>query len=168
MTDDLRRKLVPLVTLQKELTEKLQAVTTEIDTLLGGGVGMGQKLKDCEAAFDQAWCERYAPGQRGRYVWAYQRDRPQMKRLITMLGVDELKIRMANYLVNDEAFYMRARHSFGAFVSSVNAHAKAAPVNGSVQAFELDEAPADCRHTPRCRTDVEHTQKTKQDVRRAS
>ena len=113
-------RLVKLLAVQKDLIEKLQAVTQELDDLLGGKAGTADLLKRLEAHFDQVWCVRYATGQHGRYVWAYAKDRPQMKRLIKTLGVEEIERRMIAYLKNDDSFYVKARHPFGLFVASIN------------------------------------------------
>jgi hypothetical protein len=86
-----------------------------------------------------------------------------MKRLVRMIGVDELKARFVRYVKNDDPFYVKARHPFGLFVSSVNTHAAQGQ---AAEDLELSAAaPADCRHSPPCRSDVEHTRRRQQDLR---
>lgn len=153
-----RKKLTALYQALRETQAKEFEITEEIGRVLAGDPGIGDKLKDVEAHFATLWRERY----KGAYVWAYVKDRPQMKRLIRELGsVDELKARIASYFVNGDPFYAQARHSFALFVSTVNKHAGL-----SFAELELDvDAPADCRHSPRCKTDQEHTRKRSAELR---
>lgn len=112
-----------LFTELRQLQAREYEIVEEIQGILGGNVMVAELVKEAGRHFDAVWCERYAPGLHGRYVWNKVKDVPQLKRLLKMLTVDELKGRMTAYLANDEAFYIRARHSFGAFVASVNSHA---------------------------------------------
>lgn len=147
----------------REIQAQTFEVTEEIERVLGGQQRLGDILKDLEHAFDSAWCARYAPGRTGAYVWAYVKDRPQMKRLVRMLGVDELKARFIRYMRNDDPFYVKARHPFGSLVSSVNTHAAQGE---AAEGFDLaDQPPAGCKHSPPCRNDVEHTRRRQQDLR---
>lgn len=159
-------RLIKLLSAQRELLDKFTAIQEEIDAIVAGRAGIGQQLKAAEAAFDQVWCARYAPGQTGAYVWSFQKDRAHLKRLIRQIGLEELKVRALNYLANEDPFYARARHSFGMFVSSINAHASEST---EAPAFELGApGPSDCRHTPRCKDDAEHTRRRRLDRQAAS
>jgi hypothetical protein len=140
-----------LVAKLRELQEQADDVTEEIEKVLGGSVPLGKTLSALEGAFEQAWETRY----KGRYVWLRARDRGHFKRLLKAMDADELRRRMAVYIKNGDPFYVQARHSFGLFVSSVNSHASHT-VTAHEGSFELD-APADCRHTPRCLDDHTHT-----------
>jgi hypothetical protein len=150
-------KVVKLLDAANDLQEKLSAIYTEIGLLLTGGDGMGVKLRSWEQAWDVLWCARYAPGEEHRYVWQYARDRAQSKRLLRTLPLEELEARARRFLGDDDPFYVRARHSFSVFVASINAHAapSAAP----------SQAPADCHHTPRCRSDQQHTARRQRELR---
>jgi hypothetical protein len=132
-------KVAKLAGVAKDLHEKMGAVLEEIDELLAGGAGIGAKLKALEAAFDEAWCARYAPGQRDRYVWVYKQDVPQLKRLIKMLGVEETSARAVRYIMSEDPFFVRGRHGFGLFVRSINQWARAA----EAPAGEADDDVAD-------------------------
>ena|SRR3990172_1700566 len=142
----LRAKLQKLVVELRETQAKTYALVEEIDALLGGAAGIGAQLKAAYLAFDAVWCSRYAPGQTGRYVWAYMKDAPQMKRLIKGIGSEELGRRMVRYLANDDAFYTKARHPFALFVASINTHASA-PFEGA-------------------ESDAEHTRRRMEEMRR--
>lgn len=132
-------KLVKLLAVQRDLVDKLTAVHEEMDAILAGKAGIGEILKRLEAHYDSVWAVRYAPGETGRYVWQYAKDRPHLKRLVKKLGVDELEIRMVNYLKNPDPYYTKARHPFGLFVASVNTHASEGRAEGEL-ALEDDVA----------------------------
>jgi hypothetical protein len=155
-------KVVKLVGVQKELTEKLLAVNQEIDELLGGGAGVAELMKQFERTFDELWCARYANGERGRYVWRFAVDRPNLKRLLRTLGLEELTARATRYMRNADPFIVRSRHPFGLFVSGINTYAAEAP-GGELTL----EAPAvhDCRHSPACKSDQEHTRRKLAEMR---
>lgn len=134
-TADKVRKLLEVA---RERYVELGAVLTEIETLMGGGIGIGVLLKRAEKAFESAYAQRY----NGGYVWRYQSDRPNMKRLILSLGIEELEGRFWRYVGNDDPFFTRARHSFGAFVASVNQHAGegVAPAGLDLEGLDADAA----------------------------
>jgi hypothetical protein len=158
------QKVRKLLEAGRELHGKLGAVLEEIDELTGGGVGIAEKLKAIERAFDAGWCQRYAQGQSGRYVWRYATDRPNSKRLIRALGLEEVIARIPRFIANDDPFLTRSRHPFGLFVSGINQYA---PEGSAIVDFEMDGgAPAvDCRHSPRCKSDHACTQKKRAELR---
>lgn len=122
MADEARATIAKLAKLHEALLElrlKEQAIVDEMGNLLRGGPGIGALLKRLEAHYSECWQVRY----RGPYAFTWTKDRPQMKRLIGLVGVEELENRMLRYLRNDDPFFVRTRHSFGAFVTSVNQHA---------------------------------------------
>lgn len=151
-----------------KLTEKLAElhaqegeILAEMAALLSGQPGVASLMKAFEAAFDEVWCLRYAPGRSKQYLWQYVKDRPQIKRLLKTLPMEELTARVARYLANDDPFFVRARHPFGLFVSTVNQHAAE-----SRAPFELDAPVIDCRHLPPCSSDQQHTSRIVADSRR--
>jgi len=109
-------KIAKLIEAQRDLLEKLDAVTHEIEQLLAGKPGIGATLKRLEAAFERVHEARY----HGVYVWNFVKDRAQMKRLLRTLDVEDIEGRMLVYLGSDEPFYTKARHSFPVFVAAVN------------------------------------------------
>jgi hypothetical protein len=161
-----RAKLVKMLEVARDLHEKMAAVLEECDELLGGGAGLAAQIKAFERAFDEAWGRRYAAGQHGRYVWRYAADVPNIKRLLKQFkpnGLEELTKRANRYLSTEDDFLKRNRHPFGLFVSGVNSYADEGQ---AVEDLELDPAaPSDCKHTPRCRTEVEHTKRRSADLR---
>lgn len=111
--------LAKLVAAMKDEHDKLGALIDECDAILGGRQTIGDKLKTLEESFTTCWSMRYG----GRYAWNYAKDRPQMKRLIRILGEVELAARMGRYLANADPFYLKSGHTFALFVASVNTHA---------------------------------------------
>lgn len=154
-------KLVKVLGVGRELHGKLGEILDELDALLGGKPGIAAALKEFEGIYDALWCERYAKGEHGRYVWRYVQDRPHTKRLLKTLGLEELSRRADVYLRSNDPFYLKARHPFGLFVSSINSHA--AP--SSTPDLELSAPPADCRHVPLCASDQEHTRRRSAEMR---
>jgi len=146
----------------KELQEHQAAILEEIDAILGGRAGTAAKLKAIEKGFDERWCNRYAKGQSGVYVWNYVRDRPHMKALLRKMDVDELLTRADRYLRSEDGFHVKNRHSFGLFVSSINHWAESAPGNGEL---DLEGGVADCQHEPACRSEQEHTRRKMAEMR---
>lgn len=151
-------KAVRLLEALRENQAKTYAITEELIEVLAGRVGIGDKLKQLEKTFSALWEARYG----SPYVWQYVKDRPQLKRLLTKLELAGIERRMANYIRDDDQFLVKARHGFGLFVSQVNRYADA----GGETDLQLEvEAPLDCKHTPRCGTDQEHTRRRMSDLR---
>lgn len=141
----------------KELHAQLGELLVEQDELLGGGVGIGAKLRQFEIAWQAAWSSRY----HGDYVFQYVKDRPAMKRLLKAFAPEDLHARIVNYIRSDDRFFLDRRHPFAVFVSTVNQHA---PLTASAEGFTLEPV-VDCRHSPRCTSDHEHTRRTRNELR---
>jgi hypothetical protein len=135
-TADKVRKLLETL---RDLREKETAVLGEIESLMGGGLGIGQRMKVGYVAFADMWEDRY-PG--SSYVFAFQKDAPLMKRLLSKLSDDELAARIGRYLQNPDPWLVKNRHPFGAFVSQINQYAQASPMGD-------DEAEDDVSATQR-------------------
>lgn len=150
------RKLGKLVEAFRENQAKGYELLEEMQRLVAGGPGTAALLKRVEGAFERAWATRYP----GRYIWNYKIDRPAIKRLLAKLTPEEIESRMPNYIANGDAFYLQNRHEFRLFASQINRFADPSQVSE----LELEgAAPADCKHTPRCKTDVEHTRRRRQE-----
>jgi len=145
-------KLKKLVATWRDLHGKASDVLDEIDALLGGGIGIGAKMRQLEIAWLTVWSSRY----HGEYLFTPTKDRPQEKRLLKVFSPEELQVRMLNYIRNDDPFFVRNRHAFSLFVASVNQHGTPAAA---------PEVVAGCKHVPPCRTDAEHTRKRSAELR---
>src|SRR3990167_2997189 len=158
------KKVEGLLVLHKDGHEKQAALIEEINALLGGGAGIAAQMKEFEQAFDLVWCQRYARGEKGHYIWRFAQDRSQIKKLLKTLGLEEMKLRAARYIADDDPYRVRARHPFGLFVSNINSYTReaAAPADFSL----ADSSPAvGCTHVPRCADDVIHTRKRTTEMR---
>jgi hypothetical protein len=158
-TDDTKtlKRITKLFEALEELATKDAEIRAEIMKLLRGEPAMGDLVKAAMLHFGASWKIRY----RSEYAWRFAIDTPHLKRLIKLLGPEELHARMTAYMVNNEDYFKRARHSFGVFVSTVNQHAGQGA--DASEELELASAPADCRHKPPCRSDVEHTRRMMED-----
>jgi len=124
MADEARATLAKLAKLHEkwfELAEQMAAINDEVKNLLAGGPGIGELLKRLQRHYSECWQVRY----RGEYVFEFKKDVPNLKRLISKLGVEEVERRMLRYLQNEDPYFMKARHGFGLFVATINQHAAA-------------------------------------------
>lgn len=145
------QKLKSIVLALRETQTKVNELTDEIDALLGGGAGVGAMMKRLEETYGALWRSRYGVP----YMWSYTKDRPQLKRLLKALAVEEIEARMGNYLKSGEAYYGAARHNFSLFVATINNH----PGLQAPAELNLSAPPIGCRHVPPCQSDQEHTRK---------
>jgi hypothetical protein len=165
MTKATLAKVVKLLEVSKDLHSKQADCLEEIDNLLGGRASISEKLKLLEAAFDTAWCSRYAPGASGRYVWNYAQDRSNSKRLLKSIAPEDLAARALRYIRSDDPFFVKQRHPFSLFVRSVN---QWTPEGTAPEDLDLDSpVVGDCKHTPRCKDDAQHTRRRHAEMREA-
>jgi len=159
--DDTKTRLARAATLLeavRDLQAKMNEEIEELTRAIHGGIMMADQVQDFEATFAALWSGRYG----GAYAWQYTKDRPQIKRLIKLLGLEELKGRAGAYLRESDPFYGKARHAFNLFVASVNR----LTVPMAVDDLTLEAPPvADCLHVPRCVSDQEHTKRRMAEVR---
>lgn len=113
-----------------------------------------QLAKQILSTYMTLWNQRY-PGRRCVPNWP--KDMAIAKRLLKHLDVDEIGRRLVTFFQMRDAFYTDAWHPLGMFASSINKLGGRGP--GSDEDLVLSAPPPDCKHTPRCRTDVEHTRK---------
>lgn len=155
----LKVKVTKLYDALREQQAKCYAITEEIGKILRGDPGIGDDMKAAREIWQGLWSARY----RGDYVWTMTREMPQLKRILQQLGLVEFEQRAGNYLSSTDPYYAQSRHSFGLFTSQVNRFATAGTPTGDL-GLEVD-APADCKHAPRCKTDQEHTRRRSEDLR---
>lgn len=151
-------KLAKLVLVAAELQQQMDALLKECSDIIGGGVGIAVKLKQVEAAWASCWSGRY----HGDYVFNFARDRAHLKRLLRTFTPEELEGRMVRYLQDNEPALVQRRHPFGWFISSINNYA---PHGEAPKDLELSAPVSDCKHTPRCKSDQEHTDRKMKDLR---
>lgn len=149
-----------LVEVLRDLQAKTYEVTEEMQRLLAGEAGIGDRLKQVETAWRAAWSSRY----HGDYVFTFAKDRPQIKRLLKTFTAEDLQVRMLNYIRNDDRYFVERRHPFGLFVSTINQHAPAGDPDFGLEAAD-EFRPIGCKHEPPCRNDQQHTQKRMSELR---
>jgi len=131
---------------------KLGSQLEDLEAMLKAESTPGQVAKQCLDHFAKTWEARY----RTKLIIAsYPGAIVQLKTLLKAMTADELTAAMTRYLSSNEPFYASARHGLPMFIKCINKFTAAADDGGSF----LEAAPADCRHMPACRTDVEHTRK---------
>jgi hypothetical protein len=129
----------------RTLQARMYTVTEELGRRLAGGERWATILKRLEAAFDTAWCSRYAPGETKKYQFHYVKDRPQWKRLYNRLGEPDLVERVGVFIRNNDQFFVHTtRHSFPSFVTSINQHVP--PARHRIAEPRVWE----CPHLPKC------------------
>jgi hypothetical protein len=156
--DTLIPKLITLMAALAELDGKRAEVVSEINDLLGGKPGIGIRLRAFMALFIRLHATRYP----GWYVFAMAKDAPQIKRLLKMLTEEDLERRVATFIRNDDPFFVRTRHTFAIFASTINQHA-GAPLEA--EGFDLDATPVGCHHQPACSDDAQHTARKNREMR---
>ena len=108
-----------------ELQATAASITEELLQLAEGVETTSAKANRAARFFDSTWCSRYAPGTEVGYSWTRPRDFQNMRRLVKLLGVDEVQDRIFTFIKSDDAFYTRPgnRHAFGLFVAGINGFA---------------------------------------------
>jgi|SRR6187402_735696 len=142
-------RVVKLMAALRETCEKQNAIMLEIDALLAGKAGIGDKLKSFYEAWGDLWSAKY----HGRsYVFAFAKDAAHLKRLLRTITLDELVTRAGNYMRSDDPFVVQSGHSFNVFVAMVNQFAGFISTNGA-------DAPVGCKHDPACKDDAACTKR---------
>lgn len=151
------KRLKNLYEALRETQAKQYEITEEIGRVLNGEKGIGDIMKALRVDLSTIWEVRY----HSPYVWQ-AKDSTPVKKLLKDLQSDEIKARWQTYVKNNETYYVQARHGFALFASQINRFAGLSEPVG----FELEvDAPADCKHSPRCKTDQAHTRKRSAELR---
>lgn len=117
MPADPRATLLKLLDALRDLDEKRAAIYAEMDTLLKGGEGIGQKVTRLKLSYSQAWETRY----HSKYTFTnHAMVGASLKRFLAAHGETEITARMFTFIKNDDPFYVRGRHDFALFVKAFN------------------------------------------------
>jgi hypothetical protein len=157
MDDRERKKLIA------KLNAGIEVLTRARDDLvaLSNSLEGVHPVKRALEIFDHQWMRRYDSDD--HYSFNPKTDPMNTKRLLTRLGEDELHRRIFNYFNDRDEWLVRQKHPFSIFVSRINTYVKdrgLTPWTGD----SGEPAPADCAHAPRCRTEVEHTERRRQEL----
>lgn len=136
--------------------ERGGALVAQLEAKLEGSETLGQQMKRVSEAFVQAWRKRY-----GRdYVFVGAKDATAVKRMLKALPVEAILARIPRYISNDDPFFGKVSHSLSMFASTINQHGEEQP-----DLLDGGNAPQACKHKPACRSDVEHTRRSIQEMR---
>lgn len=165
MTEQQRRRQVEramrLLDASLELHAKQHDTLREMRNVLAGEMALGDHMKAIATAFCDAWQARY----RTKYQWAVEgaKNGQLLKKLLAGMDSADIIARIDIYVRDTDPFIERNRHSFGLFVSGINRYTPAAP-EGDLELAAVDES-FDCRHTPRCKSVLEHTRKASAELK---
>ncbi|HMJ04538.1 MAG TPA: hypothetical protein VK506_16470 [Conexibacter sp.] len=128
----------------------------QIEAELKGSPSLNTVAGEVLNVFGEQWRGRY----RTPYLFAKSKEIPAVKRLMKTLGRKELEARIVKYLQDGDRFLIENRHPFGLFESRVNRYATT-----TTDDFTLAAPPSDCRHSPRCTSDQQHTALVQRELR---
>lgn len=139
--------------------EKLGAQIDALTALLAQEPTVGQNAKKILDFYAGKWGLRH---EGAKFIPNGAKDMNLLKRLQKDLEPGEICRRMLRYLASQDKFIVEAKHPIGLFVANVN---KYALTQAEDDASFLRVQVVDCQHTPRCRSDQEHTKRKMADVR---
>lgn len=139
----------------RAIEKRAADVAAMLEARLEGSATAGEQMKRITDAFVELWARRY----RTKYVFAGGKDATAVKRLLAVLDVDEILKRVPRYIANDDPFYVKVRHSLTMFASTINQHGPTSDQGGHAAGA------IDCKHTPPCQSDVEHTRRVNAELR---
>lgn len=151
----------------KDCRELLAKVSEHLDWLeqfaSSEAASRGHAIKAFMTAFDKLWEARY----KTKYVRLKKgegaRDAKDSKTLLAEIERADLWRRLNVFIQSNEPYYIEQRHAFWLFARDINKFGAAPSTASSTTA--RTSAVQDCRHTPRCASDVEHTRRRSEDMR---
>lgn len=146
-----RAKIQSALNKARALLEQTAEQLEALEALLNDGDTPGQQARQALAFYGKAWEQRYRTRHLVPHVAGAM---AQIKKLLREMTLEELQRAMTAYLQSRDRFYVEARHPLSMFVKAVNKFTAARPTDDL-----FEHAPPDCRHTPRCRTDIECSQR---------
>ena len=114
MADDPRAKLLKLLEALRELDEKRSAIYAEMDTLLAGGEGIGPRLSRLKGQ----WCEIWTQRHKEKCTFDHVKHTAFLKKKLLTFSEAEIIAKFQSYVTSEEAYYVRARHPFGLFMTN--------------------------------------------------
>lgn len=119
-TSNDRAKVIALVDKLRELDddycEKRAALMTELSAVLGGGEGIGDRLKRVKGEIGAIWQGRH----KEVFAFDHVKHTAWLKKKILEHGEAVVIAKWHSYVANDEGYYVRARHSFALFMPGWN------------------------------------------------
>jgi hypothetical protein len=136
----------------KDSLEKAETAVAELQALTAGDNPTYQTMKHWQAKYSFQYGIKYEFS---------KVDTGNLKRLALKYGAADMQARIDRYLADADDFLIRQRHPLSIFLTRINTYAP----QTSTAAFDMAAIPVDCRHSPRCRTDQEHTRKKTAELR---
>lgn len=151
------------------IVKRLDAIEAMLETTLAdvrrlkNSVAGRNPTFEAMALFSELWCARYQPGVADTKYHFTKKDGAEMKRLLNAdPRPDALKQRIVRFFADTELFVVKNRHPFNIFVSKFNTYGS--DITAATQVLP-QRGVADCRHEPRCKTELQHTQRRRADLR---
>lgn len=149
------------------LAKQLDEIEQRLVLLIAAVRGVRSKVEGRNPAwelmqhFDALWCGCYANGTDVHYKFL-AKDGAAFKRMVNdNPRPDELRAQVSRYFSDVEPFLVKNKHPTYLFFSRRNTYTTdATPVLPGSQ-----RGVADCRHVPRCTTDIQHTKQKGADLR---
>lgn len=151
------------------LAKKAEAIEAQLEAALVAVRALKQSIAGRSPVFEamqffgELWCAKYQPGVADAKYHFTAKDGKEMKRLVNSdPRPDAIKQRIVRFFADTERFVLTNRHTFNIFVSKFNSYGSdiVAPT-----IVVPDRGVADCRHEPRCKSDLQHTQRRRADLR---
>lgn len=162
----------------RKVEQRLDEILATLDKLrdqvvtLKRHVAGENPVRDVLAFYDELWMNRYTHGLSPAVHYDFNRtvDPATVKRWLKTMDALTIKGRITRYFADRDPFLVRQKHPFNLFIKNFNAYAPPSNVRPSVHdlgdpAFTPPEHVPDCRHEPRCKSDVEHTQRKQRELR---
>lgn len=154
-------KLADLVLKARDQWRKLGDALDDLEAIAAGTPTRATEAKRLVVAFAAKWKRAY----RGEsYVIDFAKDIGATRALLTRgHEAAEIERRQDRFLACRELWLTEKRHPYGMFISTINrwGQASAAPSQDDF----LTVPAADCRHRPACRSQQEHDDKRRAELR---
>lgn len=157
---DKKKQVEGVIARMRKTAEDLLTQASDLEAVLNGDDTTGQQVGRLFDRWALHWRARY----RNKYVFvARAKAGAGFKRLLKDMTLDDIDARMQQYVASNDPFYTMTLHSIDAFFTAVNKF----PGTGTTtdEAQFLQAPVGDCTHSPRCKSDQEHTRRRGQDMR---
>lgn len=154
-------RIAAIESLLLKVADELLALKAE----LAGERTEGQQARDTVEEFRKRWKAMHSGETYVVTNWAAAT--VAMKKLIKELGQAEVIRRMPRYFSNGDPFYTKNRHPLHSFCRDISKFGAGRRLEESAtDDRDDDDAPADCKHSPTCKTDAACTRLKSQELRR--
>lgn len=114
MAGDARATILKLLDKLAVVDEQRAAILAEIRTLAGDGEGIGIKL----ARIKRTMCDIWTEVHKEKVEFDHVKHTGFLKKKLVTFTEAEILAKYQDYLISTDAYYTKARHPFGLFISS--------------------------------------------------